>query len=132
MSAGATTGESGGELALDGGVAPRAEVSRLSDYVALTKPRITLMVAVTAALGYATADGNGWAALVSVLTGVVLACMGSAALNQAYEREADARMHRTRRRPVAAGRMSTGEGIVVVEAESKALPGASESAAVGA
>ncbi|MEM9790077.1 MAG: heme o synthase [Planctomycetota bacterium] len=92
--------------------------TRAGDYVALTKPRITVMVAVTAALGYAAgstgvAPGAGWSAFLALLAGVSLACMGSAALNQAYERAIDARMHRTRERPVAAGRMTTGEGIFV-------------------
>jgi protoheme IX farnesyltransferase len=48
-----------------------------------------------------------------MLVGVSLACMGSAALNQAYEGDIDALMHRTKRRPIAAGRLSTGEGIGV-------------------
>ncbi|MEM9253131.1 MAG: heme o synthase [Planctomycetota bacterium] len=92
--------------------------SRFRDYVALTKPRITVMVAVTAALGFAAGSaelapgaGPAWTALWALLAGVSLACMGSAALNQAYEVAIDARMHRTKDRPVAAGRMSTGEGI---------------------
>ena len=39
------------------------------------------------------------------MAGTALLCSGASALNQYLERDADARMHRTRRRPIPAGRM---------------------------
>jgi len=121
-SAGVVSNELAGELAASrDGSSAGALRARLRDYKVLLKPRITVMVVVTAALGYAAtagvgvaADGaGGWVAFLTMLVGVSLACMGSSALNQAYERDVDAKMHRTRDRPVAADRLSTGEGIGV-------------------
>ncbi len=91
----------------------------LRDYVALTKPRITLMVAMTAYLGYALALREtrlappGWLHLIATLLGTALSCMGAAVLNQVYEKRTDALMQRTRRRPIPAGRVSAGHGAVL-------------------
>jgi heme o synthase len=78
----------------------------LRDVVALTKPRITALVATTAA-------GGLWLAPVTVerrvvvlaLLGIVLIVAGANALNMYIEREIDGRMERTRERPLPAGRM---------------------------
>jgi protoheme IX farnesyltransferase len=71
----------------------------------LTKVRITAAVTFTTATGYVLAahriDGAIWLPLVGVF---VLAC-GSAALNQWQERAIDARMSRTRGRPIPSGRI---------------------------
>ena len=51
-------------------------------------------------------DGTwDWIVLLHTLIGTGLLASGTAALNQWYEREADARMHRTRNRPIPAGRI---------------------------
>ncbi len=81
--------------------------SLLSDYMALTKPRIVLMVVLTTAAGYwlgARASGRplDW---VSVLVGTALVAAGASAWNQAIEGGRDARMRRTARRPVPQGRV---------------------------
>jgi protoheme IX farnesyltransferase len=80
----------------------------MNDWLVLTKARITALVLVTAATGYVLGspgriDARG---LLALLLGVGLASGGAAALNQVCEREADARMRRTRSRPVPAGRIS--------------------------
>jgi heme o synthase len=91
-------------------VAPTAAVavapSRAADFVELTKPRITALVLLTAAVGYAVA-GRGFSAgaFLLFLVGTALVCGGASALNQYLEREADARMVRTSRRPIPAGRL---------------------------
>lgn len=82
-------------------------------WVALTKPRLLLMVLVTTALGYwlAAATEPGAAGgvhaplpdLLALLAGTTLAGGGSSILNQYLERDADARMERTRRRPLVTG-----------------------------
>lgn len=84
-----------------------APASRLADYAELTKPRITLMVVVTTAAGYYL-GARGAIDLVGLLhallgTGVIAAA--ASALNQVLERDTDARMLRTRDRPLPAGRL---------------------------
>ncbi len=77
------------------------------DLVALTKPRITLMVLVTAAGGVWLAPGHitKTAALLALL-GTMLIVSGANALNMYLEREIDGRMQRTCRRPLPAGRLA--------------------------
>jgi heme o synthase len=76
----------------------------IRDYLTLAKPRIALLVMVTAALGYAVAGGEGAGLWVILGTGLSAAACGC--LNQALEGPQDARMTRTKERPVAAGRVS--------------------------
>ena len=89
--------------------APGTRVSRVvSDYVALTKPRITFLLLITA-VGSMFLAAKGWpdpllTALV-VVSGY-LAAGGANALNHGAERDIDRRMVRTRARPVAGGRVS--------------------------
>jgi len=77
----------------------------MKDYLALTKPRITWLIVMSAAIGYYFGAGKGWAiwTLFHTLMGTALIASGTAALNQWYEREADARMRRTQSRPLPAG-----------------------------
>lgn len=81
--------------------------SRLADLVELTKPRITLMVALTTAAGYllGAADGVGFSRLIFTVLGTLLLAAGASALNMVMEREADGRMLRTAHRPLPAGRL---------------------------
>jgi protoheme IX farnesyltransferase len=88
--------------------------SRLVDYVALTKPRVAVMVLFTVAAGCFLAGGNtvpGWLALHAVM-GTALVAAGASALNQWLERESDARMKRTEKRPLPAGRMQPLETVI--------------------
>jgi protoheme IX farnesyltransferase len=50
--------------------------------------------------------------LLYVLLGTALMASGTSALNQWYEADSDARMHRTRERPIPAGRMKRSHGLV--------------------
>lgn len=79
----------------------------LRDYIALTKPRITWLILMSTAVGYffGRQDEFAWLIFFHTLLGTGLIASGTAALNQWYEREADARMQRTCRRPLASGRM---------------------------
>lgn len=82
----------------------------MTDYVALGKPRLTLMVAVTTVIGYLVAPGAmDGILLTQVVMGTVLAAMGASALNMVLEASADAKMRRTQNRPIPAGRMSGAE-----------------------
>ncbi len=87
---------------------------RLADFVALTKPRLNVLVVITAAVGYylgAAADLNV-GKLVEAVVGIALVAGGAAGLNQVYERETDSLMRRTRLRPLAAQRISPSEGTI--------------------
>jgi protoheme IX farnesyltransferase len=87
------------------------------DYIELTKPRITWLILMSTGLGYffGLKSGDGWRAFLSgidiisllhTIVGTGLIASGTAALNQWYEREADARMRRTSARPLPSGRIS--------------------------
>ena len=80
----------------------------MKDYLALTKPRITWLILMSTAIGYYFGAEHGWHFLVLLHTiiGTGLLASGTAALNQWYERDADARMRRTQARPLPAGRLS--------------------------
>lgn len=96
--------------------APRgvgAPAGRLAPLLEMTQPRITGLVAATAAAGFLIGAGGGTdpARLVPLLIGTVLACGGTNALNQWLERDRDARMDRTRARPIPAGRVGAGAGL---------------------
>ena len=90
-----------------------AHGSRLVDYVALTKPRLNLLVIVTAIAGLylATPEGVPASILLHTLIGTALVAGGAAAFNQVWERDTDRLMKRTQGRPVPSGRMSATEGI---------------------
>lgn len=90
-----------------GGIDARATRQVLADYLALTKPRLMTMVVITAAAGfYLGAPGAVPAALFAhTMIGTALAAGGALALNQYLERDLDACMARTRRRPLPAGRV---------------------------
>lgn len=79
---------------------------RLSDYVELTKPRLSLLVWMTTLGGYYLAPGSAPPLVVgSMLLGTMFVVGGANALNQVYEREVDALMRRTRKRPLPSGRL---------------------------
>lgn len=72
----------------------------------LTKARITIFVAITGAAGYILCRGAvDWGILSPMLGLFVLAC-GASALNQYQEREIDAKMERTRNRPIPSGKLN--------------------------
>ena len=84
-----------------------------ADLVALTKPRVVLMVLVTTVVGYyvGLTGAPDYARLVHLLIGTMLAAGGTLALNQHWEREVDAKMDRTRARPLPDGRLSPLEAL---------------------
>jgi protoheme IX farnesyltransferase len=77
------------------------------DFLALTKPRITLMVVLTALLGFVLASSPPLptAALCVALLGTGLVAGGASALNMLLESETDRLMARTRTRPLPSGRL---------------------------
>ena len=77
------------------------------DFYELTKPRIVLMVLVTALVGYYAGSSRvpNYLRLIQMLIGTALAAAGTLALNQFIERDTDAKMSRTCRRPLPDGRL---------------------------
>ena len=86
---------------------------RLGDYLALTKPRVVAMVLVTTAVGFHLGSVGSplFLRLLYTLAGTALAAAGTLALNQYMERDVDARMERTRHRPLPEGRVHPGEAL---------------------
>jgi protoheme IX farnesyltransferase len=84
---------------------------RLAAYIALTKPRITVMVLVTAATGFVLgARGSSHpSTLLLAMLGTGLVAGGASALNQLLERSRDGRMRRTAGRPLPSGRVTPTE-----------------------
>jgi len=77
------------------------------DFLALTKPRITLLVLATEAAGAYLAPGHVGARIQCLaLAGTALIVGSANTLNMWWERDVDARMARTRNRPLPAGRLS--------------------------
>lgn len=79
----------------------------VADYLALTKPRLNLLVVATSAAGYYLGGPPGpdvWL-MAQAVAGTALVAGGAAVLNQFYERDTDALMRRTRQRPLPGGRI---------------------------
>ena len=93
----------------------------LSTYIELTKPRITLLVLVTAYLGYylgLRSQGDhmvsleSWLILCYLILGTWATSAGAAVLNQVMERRHDAKMARTKNRPIVMGKISPMNALV--------------------
>ncbi|MEE2675791.1 MAG: heme o synthase [Planctomycetota bacterium] len=90
--------------------------ARFSDYVELTKPRISLMVMVSVAITAIVARHGqpDFLAIVHALVGTLLTAGSASAMNQWMERDLDEMMPRTKSRPLPAGRISSLQVIVLV------------------
>ena len=90
---------------VDDGANPR-------DFIVLLKPRVASLVAFTGLVGVVLADG----ALHPILAVTAIFCIAmgagaAGAINMWYEADIDARMERTRNRPLPAGRMEPGTAL---------------------
>lgn len=89
-------------------VNPPIPRQNLRDYIQLAKPRIALLLVfttVTAMMIASEGRPDLLTLLVTILAGA-LASGGASAVNQFYDRDMDAKMARTARRPIPAGRVS--------------------------
>jgi heme o synthase len=100
-------------------VAPLSVQSRrlgttLQDLVALTKPRLNVLVVATSAAGYYMGAGGTASPLpmLQAVAGTAMVAAGAATLNQLYERDTDARMRRTRLRPLPDGRVAPLDALI--------------------
>src|SRR5262245_15479478 len=82
----------------------------LSDYWALTKPEVNFLIVITTFAGFDLGSPAGWQdfpylSAINAVLGTLLVASGTGTLNQYIERDFDAQMRRTARRPLAAGRL---------------------------
>jgi protoheme IX farnesyltransferase len=84
-------------------------------YLELTKPRITLLVGITAVPALLLAAGGMPPARVlwAALAGTLMASGSAACFNMYFDRDIDARMERTRRRPLPSGRLSPANALAI-------------------
>jgi protoheme IX farnesyltransferase len=80
------------------------------DFLALTKPEVNFLIVIATFTGFYLGlprDSHAFpfGRLLNTLLGTILVASGTGTLNQVLEHRFDARMRRTRRRPVAAGRV---------------------------
>jgi protoheme IX farnesyltransferase len=87
----------------------------VGDLAALTKPRVAVMVLVTTLVGYYMGLTNApdYVRMLHLALGTLLAAGGTLALNQYWERDVDARMERTRLRPLPDGRLAPLEALAL-------------------
>lgn len=107
------------ELAIElnnAAVVPLEQLSarvRFAAYAELTKPRITFLIVLTSAAGFALASRGtiNYPAMVTAMFGIALLSSGIATLNQYMERDLDALMRRTANRPLPSGKLLPWEAL---------------------
>ena len=83
------------------------------DYLELTKPKVSLLIVFTAIVGMILAS-PGMVPLTTLVfgtLGIAMASASAAALNHVLDRRIDRQMARTRRRPLAVGRLKTSQAL---------------------
>jgi heme o synthase len=85
----------------------------LRDYIALTKPRIIVLLLITTVASMFVADPSGpsLATILWTMLGGYLAAGGAGAINHFVDRDRDARMARTCDRPLVTGRIEPSRGL---------------------
>ena len=93
----------------------RVESSAIKDYIEVSKPRIVIVLVITAVTSMLAAtrfdgtpntawDISGWKLLFLIISGS-LSSMGASAINQFYDKNIDNLMGRTSKRPIPSGRL---------------------------
>jgi len=93
----------------------RVESSEIKDYIEVSKPRIVIVLVITAVTSMLAAtrfdgtpntawDISGWKLLFLIISGS-LSSMGASAINQFYDKNIDNLMGRTAKRPIPSGRL---------------------------
>jgi len=90
----------------------KADMKKIKDYLLLIKPSLSIMVVFSSVISYLLAPRveYNWVMILLLFAGGMLVTGSANAINQVVEKDTDAQMKRTSTRPVAAGRMSVGEG----------------------
>lgn len=79
----------------------------------VTKFRLSLMVAISAGVGYLLHVSNGILPVFGILAGVLLLAGGSSGINQYQERKLDALMKRTAQRPIPSGEIKASNALII-------------------
>lgn len=92
----------------------RLALALVRDYISLTKPRIISLLLLTTVATMFVADPSGPAlsTILWTMLGGYLAAGGAGAINHYVDRERDARMSRTRARPLVSGRIEPVHGLI--------------------
>ncbi len=87
---------------------------KLAAYLELTKPRIAFLLVLTSAAGFYLGAKNNFDAVLFInsMIGILLLAFGVATLNQVWERDLDALMERTAKRPLPTQKVSPAEALV--------------------
>ncbi len=88
-------------------------MKKIKDYLQLIKLSLSIMVVFSSVISYLLAPKvveYDWVMILLLFAGGMLVTGSANAINQVVEKDTDARMKRTAKRPVAAGRMSVQEG----------------------
>lgn len=97
-------------------VLPVDRTRLMADYFELTKPRLAMLVLITAVVGLLMGhagpiDGSMVLLILNLFIGTALLAGGAMTLNQYQERDTDALMQRTMDRPIPSGRIAPGEAL---------------------
>ncbi|MBL7730576.1 MAG: protoheme IX farnesyltransferase [Chitinophagaceae bacterium] len=88
-------------------------MKKIKDYLQLMKPSLSIMVVFSSVISYLLAPKiveYDWGRILLLFAGGMLVTGSANAINQVVEKDTDAQMKRTAKRPVASGRMSEAEG----------------------
>lgn len=100
----------------------RVESSAIKDYIEVSKPRIVIVLVITAVTSMLAAtrfdgtpnaawDISGWKLLFLIISGS-LSSMGASAINQFYDKNIDNLMGRTAKRPIPSGRLKANSVLI--------------------
>jgi heme o synthase len=84
----------------------------LKVFLELSKVKITVAVALTTITGYLLAGGSFDRYLIEPTLGIFLLACGASAINHYQERDMDAKMERTRKRPIPSGKISPAGALI--------------------
>src|SRR5258706_6412104 len=86
-------------------------MKKLKDYLQLIKPSLSIMVVFSSVISYLLVPNvlYNWLMILLLFAGGMLVTGSANAINQVVEKDTDAVMKRTAKRPVAAGRMTEKE-----------------------
>lgn len=92
----------------------RSPASTIGAYIALTKPRIVELLLITTIPTMFLAQGGfpSWLLIANTIIGGYLAAGGANALNMYLDRDIDAKMKRTKNRPIVTGEVSPRNAVI--------------------
>ena len=85
----------------------------IKKFIVLTKFILSFAVSLSALFAYIMAKGEVGLDMLLATFSVLLVAMGVSALNQVQEYQSDAKMERTKNRPIASGEMSPRTGLII-------------------